>query len=706
MTMRLISERGRRGICAAGVMALLAVLALQLVFSVRKESLSWDEGDHIFAGYMSCKRGDFGLNPEHPPLVKMVAALPLLPMSLNMPSVQNRNFKLEAYFDGRDFIFGNDAEKIIFRARMAAMSFTLLLALVVFLATREMFGTGAGFIALTLVVFEPNLLAHGALVTTDAGLACFLIAAIYAFYRYVKAPSAWRLIVTGIAAGLAAATKHSAILLLPILALLALTEIFRRGGRSERDGEVLPESRGKQALRLGAAIAVVTGIAVVILWGAYGFRYRARPGGMEINPPLQQAVRGLTPLEARGILSFAHWHLLPESYLYGLADVRDVANFMPSYIFGKVYAHGVWFYFPVAFVIKGTLAMLGLLLLAIAMIAAGGWRSKKQWRRITAEAQSDAERGNAEDAWNPWRKKREIFFLTIPPLVYLAVSMGSRLNIGARHILLVFIFAAMLGAGEAWNLIRADRRWAFLIAALVVFHVVSSARAFPTSYMAYSNELWGGPAETYKYLTDANTDWGQQLIATKKYLDQRGVKQLLVCIFCLSRDPAGQLRHSLPAAANSGYELVRRASGRPCNDRGAGTDQRFGANRVRARINVLNPYRQFQGIRPSAVIEHGIFVFDGTFSVPMASALGHVQRARRLYAEKQFDEALKEARAAEVLAPDALQSQMALGDALRALGRGAEADAAYKNGLTIARTMEPAAQTKWTATIQEKLATQ
>jgi hypothetical protein len=405
---KLFSKRGRRGICAAGVAALLVVLALELALSVRRESLSWDEGDHIFAGYMSWRRGDFGLNPEHPPLVKMVATIPLLPMTLNVPSLQDRNFKLEAYFDGRDLIFGNDAEKIIFRARMAAMSLTLLLALVVFLATREMFGTGAGFIALTLVVFEPNLLAHGALVTTDAGLACFLIATIYAFYRYVKAPSAWRLVVTGMAAGLAAATKHSAILLLPILVLLALTELFRRSERSERDGEVSPQSRGKQALRLGAAIGVVAGIAVVILWSAYGFRYGARPDGMEINPPLIEAVRGLTPMEARGISSFARWHLLPESYLYGLADVRDVANFMPSYIFGKVYAHGVWFYFPVAFVTKGTLGLMGLLLLAIVALAARGWRVGRQRRRITAEGRRGRKRGGS--GWHMGAEARDILF--------------------------------------------------------------------------------------------------------------------------------------------------------------------------------------------------------------------------------------------------------------------------------------------------------
>jgi 4-amino-4-deoxy-L-arabinose transferase-like glycosyltransferase len=87
-----------------------------------------------------------------------------------------------------------------------------------------MFGTGAAFIALTLLVFDPNLLAHGALVTTDAALSCFMFASVYAFYRYVKAPSVWRLSVVGIATGLALAAKHTGLLVLPMLLLLSVCE--------------------------------------------------------------------------------------------------------------------------------------------------------------------------------------------------------------------------------------------------------------------------------------------------------------------------------------------------------------------------------------------------------------------------------------------------------------------------------------------------
>jgi 4-amino-4-deoxy-L-arabinose transferase-like glycosyltransferase len=618
---------------------------------------------------------DFGLNPEHPPLVKMVATLPLLFMGLTEPPLQNRYFKAEAYFDGRDLIFNNNFDQIIFRARMAASIFAVLLALVVFLAIREMFGTGAGFIALILVVFEPNLLAHGAMVTTDTGLACFLIATIYAFYRYVKRPSLWRVVVMGIAAGLAAITKHSAILLLPMVAILAVTELLRRRDPATA-GAAVPETRLRQALRLGVSMVGATVIAVALMWAVYGFRYQARPAGRQINPPLAEAIKGVSPFEGKVITAAAHGRVLPESWLYGLADVRSVANIWPSYMFGKVYAHGVWFYFPVTLVIKPTLGMLLLLLLTAVAIAIGKFR-----------------------CW------REIRFLTIPPLIYLLVSMQSMLNIGARHILLVFVFASMLAAGAAWSLIRADRRWAYLVTPLLLFHVVSSAMAFPTSYMAYSNELWGGPSATYKYLTDSSTDWGQQLQGTKKYLDQRGVKD---CWFAYFVEPAIHFSsYGIPCKVlptpDSGF-FGEPIDAPPATIQGPVLISASDLTGYEFGSNLLNPYRDFQKLRPTAVIEHGVFVFDGTFNVRLASALGHVQNARRLSGRQQFDQALSEAQAAVTLAPDALSSQMVLGDMLTAMHRNDEARSAYEKALIMAKTMEPSAQEIWVADIQKKLA--
>ncbi len=157
----------------AGVAGFILLFAIHLALISRANTITWDEPDHIYSGYMSW-HGDFGLNPEHPPLVKFVATAPLLPMRLNLPELRDRPYRLQAVLGGRDFIFHNDADKIVFRAQMRASIFTLLLLVIAFLATQEMFGTTAGFLALGLLLFDPTLLAHGALVTTDAAQACFL----------------------------------------------------------------------------------------------------------------------------------------------------------------------------------------------------------------------------------------------------------------------------------------------------------------------------------------------------------------------------------------------------------------------------------------------------------------------------------------------------------------------------------------------------
>src|SRR6185369_7852320 len=139
----------------AAVCFLLIVLSLQLFFSVRRESQTWDEANHIFTGYRSWTHADFGLNPEHPPLVKLLATAPLLWLPLKSPTLEERFFKEAAFLRGKEFLYQNDAEKILARTRTAAAILTLGTALVVFLGTREMFGPGAAFIALTLLTFDP-----------------------------------------------------------------------------------------------------------------------------------------------------------------------------------------------------------------------------------------------------------------------------------------------------------------------------------------------------------------------------------------------------------------------------------------------------------------------------------------------------------------------------------------------------------------------
>jgi hypothetical protein len=656
-----------------GVCALLIVFVLQLFFSARRNSITWDEDDHIYSGYMSWKHADFGLNPEHPPLVKMVAALPLLNMPLKMPALQDRFFKLEAFLGGKDFLFKNDANSMLLRARMAASIFTLILLVLVFAATKEMFGAVAAFIALGLLVFDPNLVAHGAVVTTDVGLSCFMFASVYTFYRYVKAPSTLRLLAVGLSSGLALVAKHTGILVFPMLLLLAVCELIC-AYKSEQ--AAVHASAGQKAKQLVGALFAISLIAIGVLWACYGFRYQARSEGLQLNPPLADYLQTLSrPREIHLLQTVARFHLLPESYIYGLADVRIMSDFYASFLLGKDYPHGVWFYFPVAFSIKSTLTFLILLLLAIWAIAT---------RRL--------------DKW------REILFLTIPPIFYLIIAMSSGMNIGVRHILPMYIFFAVLIGGAAAKFIQRDRRWAYVVIVLLVFQAISSLRAYP-SYLAYVNELWGGPSQAYRLLSDSNADWGQQLKDVKRYLDQNDIHD---CWFIYFAEgvvdasyygiPCKQLPTMDSLWVNELLNAPPAIDGTVLVSAGDLSGFEFGAG-------ALNPYEQFKSLQPVAVIDYGVFVYKGHFEIPLAASISHAQKSQWLLDEHHLDEALTEAQQAVALAPNAVKPNTLMGDILAASGHPNQAHSYYQKALTLAKTVEPEFQIGLVKDLEKKVAT-
>ncbi|HEX6045620.1 MAG TPA: glycosyltransferase family 39 protein [Pyrinomonadaceae bacterium] len=655
-------QSGHHAYEIAALCLLLIVLSLQLYLSVRRESQSWDEANHIYTGYRTWTHGDYGLNPEHPPLVKLLATAPLLPLHPKTPALEERFFKEDAFLRGTEFLYQNDGEQILARTRTAAASLTLLTAMIVFFATKEMFGSGAAFIALTLIAFDPNLLAHGALITTDVGLACFMFLSVYLFYRYLKSPSALRLIVAGLSVGLVLAVKHTGLLILPILFLLALGEIVFRAKRFSRE-----------SLKLLGSFALIVLIGWTVLWSFYRFRYDARPSGLQLNPPLVEYVKGLEPAEAWPVSTMARLRLLPESYLYGLADVRLTAIYYTSYLLGNVYAHGVWFYFPVAFLIKSTVGVLALLLVSLGAIAA---------RRFNCP--------------------REILFLIVPVIFYLIVALTVGMNIGVRHILVVYVFLYVLIGGATWALIQRSRKWAYAVGALVLLHVASSLMAFP-NYIPYSNELWGGPSQTYKYLTDSNADWGQQLKSIKQYLDGRGVKD---CWFLYFAEGAAKPSYygirckPMPTIStlwlNLPIEVPRTIEGTVLISASNLSGVEFGPGS-------LDPYGQFKSLKPTAVIDHGVFVFDGKFDVPLVAAITKVQKAQNLAAANQLDQALQEAQAAVALAPDSIQTQLALGDVLRGMGQTEQARAIYEKALELAKTIEPEFQIRSVPGIEGRL---
>jgi len=632
---------------------MLAAMYGQLALMARWQSMTCDEGNHIYSGYMSWTRADFGLNPEHPPLVKLLATAPLLKMSLHVPEPAGIFYKYDAYVGGREMLSGTDKETILFRTRMAVGLLAVLLALLAFAAAREMFGLGAGLLALTLAAFDPNLLGLGALVTTDTGVSCFLLATVYAFYRYVKSPSAARLLLTGLCAGLALAAKHNGIFLGPILILLGAYECARMIAEDRATGAPV----WKRPVRLVAALTLIVVLAVGVLWAFYGFRYSARPQGIALQPPMSELTSHLNPGEAKTIAVIAKWKLLPESYLFGAADVRTVGEYYHSFILGHIYPHGVWFYFPVVLTIKCTEALLAMLLITgFAIVARALW------------------------------KRREILFLAIPAAVCLAVPMSFHLNTGVRHIMPVYAFLWPLAAGAAYTVAR-GRRWAWVLVAAAVLHAGSSLSAFHNR-IPYANLFWGGPNNTHTLLTDSNADWGQQLNGVREYLANRGVKN---CWFSYIGE--GETRMAwwgipcipmpnLDAPDFSKYEVIPKEIDGPVL---ISADEWSG---YLTGPGPLNPYGDFHKLKPSAIIGGGVLVYDGHFAVPRLSA---VTRRYQFDALLKSDPraALESAQEIAALDPDNADSWTVLGRAELANGMKSQAQSTFQRAIDVAQTVEP-----------------
>jgi hypothetical protein len=482
---------------------------------------------------------------------------------------------------------------------------------------------------------------------------------VYALYRFGKQPNLVRAVAVGVALGLAFASKHSALLLIPIVILLVIAEIIL-GTRASANADAHRRAgRAKQALILIGSMLLAATVSVAVLWACYGFRYSARPAGLAMNPPLSEFLHRLRPAEERIVGAAAKWHAIPEAYLYGLTDVRDISNVSSSYVFGKIYPHGVWFYFPVAFVVKSTLPFLLLLLLAISVIAAGRLK-----------------------AW------REILFLLIPPVTYFVQAMMSGLNIGLRHILPIYPFLMILCAAAAWSLMQRDRRWIAIIAVLLTWHAVTSLRSFPV-YLAYANEAWGGQSNTYKLLTDSNVDWAQQLPATREYLEQHGVKDCWFAYFAatvVDTPYYGIPCKMLPVISSlwlgDQLEAPAHIDGTVLISAGTLSGYEMGPGS-------LNPYEQFKTLQPESIIQHGLFVYNGHFDLPLAAAIAHAHNAGKLADQNRLGQALAEAQAAVALAPDSVRAQSTLGDILTLLHRTDEARDAYRKGLLAARANYP-----------------
>src|SRR5215213_5041543 len=173
---------------------LFAAFAFQLVYHAVRTSAIVDEPAHILAGHRHWQCGDFGINPEHPPMLKLLATAPLEFRRLNHPPWEcgsRITSKTDLFLHGTKFVIQNGVDAVVIPARLASAVFALALMVLVFAATRRMFGRWEAVTALAILAFEPNLLANGALVTTDMTLTATAFAAVIALYAFCRKPN-WR----------------------------------------------------------------------------------------------------------------------------------------------------------------------------------------------------------------------------------------------------------------------------------------------------------------------------------------------------------------------------------------------------------------------------------------------------------------------------------------------------------------------------------
>jgi 4-amino-4-deoxy-L-arabinose transferase-like glycosyltransferase len=646
--------------------ALIAAQALMTVLAVHRESLTFDEGNHMFAGYMMWHTGDFGLNPEHPPLVKLLATIPMLGHQLWVPPLKGRPFKAEAYISGRDWLARNDGDRnqLVFQMRLSAGLLALAFSVVLFLTAREMFGDWAALAALALAAFDPNILAHSALVTTDIGVSLFFLSSIWAFYHYVRKPSWARLILASLDAGLLLATKHSGILLAPMLVLLIGYEIF----------VAAKGTRLRTALRLSGAFCVIGVLGTVVLWSFYGFRYSARPAGLAMSTTVADYVAPLGPRTAAIVNGMASLRLLPESYLIGLVDVKRVSIGYPTFLFNTNYSHGVWWYFPCVIAIKTTIGLLVLLALTLFAIAT---------RKL--------------------RLGRELVFLAVPALFYLFVAMVSGMNIGSRHLLPFYAFCFIIAGAGAAALAAQSRRWLVLCSVLLAAHILSSLVNFP-NYMPYANEAWGGAANAHNLLSDASVDWAQQLFQVKAWQDRHPGEECWFAYFAnpeIQPETYGIHCHSLPTLDlywMGGTEKVP-----PVID-GTILLSAGDLSGCEWPAASLNPFDAFRNIPPAESIDHAVFVYRGHFDMRKAAALSRVELASGAAWHGDGARALPLAQEAVALDPSSIMAHQTLGWALAGVGRKDEARREWQQALSMARaTLDPGAQDMFVPDLEASL---
>jgi hypothetical protein len=574
--------------------ALCAVLLGQLLFSDRQVSQTADEATHLYSAYRALKCGDFMVSPEHPPLAKVIAAATLLPMNLAVNCAPIGPNDVQQAFASLKWLYSQNWPAALARARMAVSVFAVGLCLLVWITARRMFGLTTAVVASLLLIFEPNVLAYGALVLTDVPVTCMLLFAVLGFYLWVRHRTTPFFLLTALATGMTLLSKNSGMVVIPILGALAITDAL-----TQPEGD---RPRWQLAFRNLLAIALICALALGIVWACYGILSAAHPAGSQLQQPRPPATSAF-----KRVLHL----LLPQPYLHGFAAALAIADHgSVAFVAGKIYLHAPWFSTPLNFLIRSTPAML-------AMILAAGFGVALTIRQ----------------------RRRERLFLLVPAAVYLAVCIYATINVSVRYLLPMFPFLLIAVADGCVELARRVRWVSYALPCLLVLHAASSLHAYP-NYLSYANDLWGGPSQAYKY--ESWLDIGQAYPEARAYLQQHPAKD---CWFITGWqwDPRYYNVPCQTFGVYLPYEIPPHVHGTIIVSSTLLTDVRLAEEELAAAFKNATPKDHIGG--------SALLVYEGEFDTSLDAATGERNLALQASSFGQLSTALEHGNRAVELAP-------------------------------------------------------
>jgi 4-amino-4-deoxy-L-arabinose transferase-like glycosyltransferase len=488
--------------------AMLAVMFGLSFGAMVGDSAIVDEVAHIPAGYSYLHYGDYRLNPEHPPLMKDLAALPLQFMNLKFPN-ENAAWTTDVngqWETGWTFLYhiGNNADAILFWARLPILLLAIAFGMVLYRFCWQRWGKAVALLSLFFYALSPNIIAHSHYVTTDLGASVFMFLALVTFVRYCEKSTRANLILLTLALALAQLAKFSAVLLFPFMGIASLVLVALEVRKSERMSRLVTLTGG---------LILASFLSVLVVWAVY------IPHTINMPQDVQdRLIRGtLYDPAAKPIIAFLttinHVPIFKPlaQYILGISMVFSrVAGGNITYFNGQISNQSFHLYFPELFLFKTQIAFLILGLICLI----GGFVTLRRHRG----------RALVDTLLNSCRRHQMEWTLGAFAAFYFAVSIVGNLDLGIRHILPIyvplFVIVAVGTVAIARKLNRSTRcklPVAITLAILLPWYGLSTVFAYP-SFTSYFNEFTGGGAGAGRYFSDSSVDWGQDLLRLKSYV--------------------------------------------------------------------------------------------------------------------------------------------------------------------------------------------